>query len=223
MSKKREPFHQIAIIFDMDGTLLDSSDGITNSVNYVRSTLKLPPVKKELILKHINTPGENLAQRFYGMPTYDNHIKEVFGKHYIDECVKHVKLYDGIQEMLDFLHPRAFLGVATNAYDLFAKKILEHCKIGHYFDMIVGANSLNSSKPEPTMLEFIMKNCNVKKEHTLLIGDSQKDELAAFNAHTSFIYVNWGYGEYQPINSFTCKNSTKLLETIFEVFPALKA
>lgn len=207
----------------MDGTLLDSSESITKSVNYVRSTLNLPPVKKELILQHINTPGENLAKRFYNLDAYDKGVRDTFEKHYYEQCVKEMGLYEGIKEMLAFLYPKVYLAIATNAYDMFAKKMVKHCGIEEYFDLIIGANTLNSSKPEPLMLEHIMKQFGVKKESALLVGDSQKDELAAKNANISFIYVDWGYGDYQPMDVFTCKDSTKLKESILEVFPALKA
>lgn len=206
----------------MDGTLLDSSIGITNSVNFVRSSLGLKPVEMGLILKHINTPGENLAKRFYDLDGYDSQVKELFGKHYYEECVKHVVLYEDIKKMLKYLHTKAHLAIATNAYDIFAKKMVDFCGIGEYFDMIIGANNLNSSKPEPLMIKHILKILHTENRDALLIGDSQKDELAAKNANISFIFADWGYGEYTAKDAFICKDSTKLLEGIFTFFPDLK-
>lgn len=203
----------------MDGTLVDSKKNITSSVNHTRKALGLEPISEDMIYEYINIPGENLALRFYNQKDFSQETKKVFYEHYINECVKDLKVYDGIRNLLeDMYEEKVKMAIATNAYDMFAKKIVKECDLEKYFDLIVGANTTNSSKPDAKMAEFILNALHVKNKNTILIGDSQKDELCAKNANTHFIYAAWGYGYYQSDEKFTCKEPIKLKEMILNVF-----
>jgi phosphoglycolate phosphatase len=79
--------------------------------------------------------------------------------------------------------------------------MLEFAKMKKYFSFIIGANNVKKSKPNPDMIDLICQKTDKPKEHTLLIGDSIKDELAAKNAKIDFIFANWGYGKTQSIVS----------------------
>ncbi len=185
-----------SIIFDMDGTLLDSSYAMVQSVNYVRDSLGLPPLEKAFLEYHINQPDQDLPMLFYGTPQYVPEHRELFKTHYLENANLHVKVYDGVFETLDILKEKGIiLSVATNASDFFAYNMLEHQKILHFFDFVVGANCVKSPKPEPDMLHLIFDKSQISFEHSLLVGDSIKDELAAKNAGIDFLFANWGYGE----------------------------
>lgn len=202
----------------MDGTLVDSKKNITCSVNHTRKALGFEPISEDLVYKYINIPGENLALRFYGEEQFSPKTKKIFYEHYINECVNELKTYDGISDLIIFLHNQgAKLAIATNAYDIFAIKMMEYCKLDKYFDLIVGANTANASKPDSKMVDYILNALHVKSQNTILIGDSQKDELCAKNANTHFIYASWGYGDYQSKKELTCSKSTDLKEKIFDV------
>lgn len=202
------------VIFDMDGTLVDSSHGMTRSVNYVRKALGLDPIDVSMLTYYINTPGENLPKRFYGTEEYNPAHRELFKEHYIENCGKELQLYDGIKEVLDDLSSKANLAVATNASDFFAKKMLVSTGIDQHFKLVVGANTLGISKPDPAMLLHITKEMGANNDQTLLVGDSQKDEMAALNAKMKFIYVTWGYGEYSAPTSLKCALPQSLGEMV---------
>lgn len=202
------------IIFDMDGTLVDSSKGITKSVNYVRAHLGFEPINKDELVRYINDPNEHLPLRFYGTPEYDPAHKALFGEHYIKECVKELEMYEGIDSMLQACLPKAHLGVATNAWDNFAKKMLDHCEIGEYFDAIVGANTYGVSKPDPLMLHKLLESLHVNPESAILVGDSLKDAYAAQRANIPFVYVTWGFGSYEPQTPHVANTSEELREIL---------
>lgn len=210
------------LIFDMDGTLVNSQKNITSSVNHTRKFLGLEPIGQEMIYEHINTPHTNLALKFYNQEEFSDETKEVFYKHYIDECVKELHFYDGIKELLEKMSKKAKLAIATNAYDVFAKKMMKHLGVVEYFDAIIGANTAQASKPDGQMAKYVIDKLHVKKQNTVLIGDSQKDELCALDAGVNFIFCEWGYGEYKSAQKYLCKTSTKLEEKICSIFPNLR-
>jgi phosphoglycolate phosphatase len=187
----------------MDGTLLDSSYALTCSVNYVRESMGLKPLEKEVLEYYINKPDQDMPMIFYGTKEYLDKHRAMFKDHYLQNANLHVKPYDGVYELLEFLKSKGLiLSIATNASDIFAINMLEFAKIKKYFSFIIGANNVQKSKPNPDMIDLICQKTDKSKEHTLLIGDSIKDELAAKNAKVDFIFANWGYGESKANKKF---------------------
>lgn len=187
--------HEACIIFDMDGTLVDSSFAMTQSVNYVREHLGLAPMAKEELEYYINQPDHHLPRIFYNTEEYNPAHRALFKEHYLNASTQSIALYPDVKEMLHFMSSRATLCVATNASDFFARHMLEHLQILEFFDGIVGSNNVPEPKPNPMMLELLMENTQSSKERTWLVGDSIKDEQAAMNADIPFIFANWGYGK----------------------------
>lgn len=179
----------------MDGTLIDSSLAMTQSVNHVRHSLGLSPMSKEELEYFINQPDQDLPKIFYNTPEYNPIHRALFREHYLSTSTQSIALYPDIKEMLAFISQRAILGIATNASDFFARHMVEHLGIEPYFDYIVGANNVPEPKPNPQMLELLMEATKSTKEQSLLVGDSIKDEQAAMNADIPFIFVQWGYGK----------------------------
>lgn len=192
---------KISIIFDMDGTLIDSSEAMTQSVNYVRNTIGLStPLSKEMLEYHINELDQHLPKIFYNTETYDPSHRALFKEHYMQNAPSMIHLYPDVRQMLHVLSQRAHLGIATNAHDCFAHNMLQALDIEHYFSGIVGANNVAEPKPSPLMVYHLMETFGSTAENTILVGDSIKDERAAFNAGVHFIFANWGYGKSQNSN-----------------------
>ncbi len=203
------------IIFDMDGTLIDSSEAITNSVNFVRSQIGLPPIDKETVTKNINLPDADLPKIFYNTNEYREEHRELFRKHYHNECITNIKLYPGIKEVLEILSKDFTLSIATNASDFFAIKMLKYLKIENHFQTVLGRNNVENVKPHPEIVEKTLNLLNGKKENSLLIGDSEKDELTAKNAKIKFIFVEWGFGK-SLFNPKSAREAKELIELIYE-------
>jgi len=182
------------IIFDMDGTLIDSSAAMTHSVNYVRHSLGLEPIGQKYLEYYINQPDQHLPKIFYNTEVYDPSHRALFKEHYMENSPSMISLYPDVETMLNELSHKAHLAIATNASDFFARHMLDKMGILKYFSEIIGANNVEKSKPDPLMVYHLMQTFKTDPKKTILIGDSIKDEGAALNAGIAFIFAEWGYG-----------------------------
>jgi len=186
------------IIFDMDGTLINSGDVITNTINYVRSNLGLEKISKDIMLAQLNNPDINAAEFFYGTSEFTPEQTELFTKYYDENCVKDISLYDGIYELLEFLKTQNYtLSVATNASSTFAIKMLKSLDIYKFFSLVVGADMVENAKPKPDMLELTLEKLKFDVKDAVLVGDSLKDTRAAKAINMRYILVNWGFSKYE--------------------------
>ena len=201
------------VIFDMDGTLVDSSITIVNAINYVRSKLSLPPLTKELILTKVNDPELNPALFFYETEEFSSQQEEWFSEYYTNNHEKELQLYDGIEELLKELKQRGYLlAVATNAYRGSTLESLSHLKILDYFSSIACYDDVGRGKPAPDMLEKNLKDTNVKAEEAIFVGDSERDLMAANSLNMDYIMINWGFSDYEDAIHSIDKLKEKILE-----------
>lgn len=184
------------IIFDMDGTLIDSGNVISNTINFVRKNLELEPIDKDTMLKAMNDPTINSSEYFYGTPHFTDEQTKLFTEYYDKHCISDIILYDGIKELLDELKDHYTLSVATNASSSYAKRMLEFLGILEHFHFIAGADMVTHPKPNGEMLSLVCETIGTKKECSLLIGDSKKDLLAANDFGIECILVNWGFSDH---------------------------
>lgn len=191
------------IIFDMDGTLINSGDVITNTINFVRKNLDLETIPKDIMLKNLNNPDINSAEFFYGTSEFTPEQTELFGKYYDENCTKDISLYDGIYDLLESLENDGMtLSVATNASVEFARKMLKALDIEKFFSYVIGANMVKNHKPSPDMLEKTLEELSFDVNEAMLVGDSQKDIRAAKAINMDYTLVNWGFTEHEnAINS----------------------
>jgi phosphoglycolate phosphatase len=185
------------VIFDMDGTLIDSQKDITISINYVRNAnYNLPPLQEAFIVEAINRENRNLPKLFYETEMYEHRDKVLFEQHYEQQCIQNPYLYEGIKETLEELLACGIkASVATNAPTQFAKKMLHHLKVHHHFDLIIGADKVSSPKPSPLMLHKILNHYNfdTKSDRAWMVGDNSKDMLSAQHAGIDSMFVTWGF------------------------------
>lgn len=184
-------------LFDMDGTLIDSGLDITLSINYVRGVhYTLPPLEVQEVVDAINAPTRNLASVFYGTQLYEKSAKAIFEEHYYDQCIRNVRAYDGVAELLKILNDEGVvMGVATNAPSTFAKRMLHHLNLDRYFHLIVGADNVETPKPHPQMLHTHLDYHTYRNgtDRAWMIGDNIKDIEAARSAGIESIFAGWGF------------------------------
>lgn len=197
----------------MDGTLIDSSAAMTQSVNFVRASIGLEPIEKSFLEYHINQPDQHLPKIFYNTAEYDPAHRELFKEHYLVSSPKMISLYPHVREMLEILQQKATLNIATNASDFFAKNMLGHLDILDFFTHIRGSNNVSEPKPHPQMIEVLIEASSSTKAKTILVGDSIKDEMAARRADVKFIFAQWGYGKSETA-SCKAKDIQELLKLI---------
>ncbi len=201
-------------VFDMDGTLVDSSAALTNAINYVRGKLGLKPLDSKTVIEQINNPRCNLAQFFYGIDKIEPIHERWFKEYYTANHDRELVLFDGVEEMLKELKSlKVKLAIATNAYRHSALEALKHLKIDRYFDDIICWDDVKEGKPSPEMLiKLMQRNCETPKT-TVFVGDSDRDELAAKAAGVKFIRVAFGAGNSKLLNS--PKQVAKEIEEFF--------
>ncbi len=185
------------VIFDMDGTLLDSQKDITISVNHVREKhYNLAPLDEKFIVDAINMEVRNLPYLFYETEIYEDSARELFESHYYDQCVINPYLYDGVKETLEeLLENGVKISVATNAPTQFANRMLTHLGVADRFDHIIGADQVRQSKPSPEMLERILNHYGYEhsKHKAWMVGDNSKDMLSAKAAGINSVFATWGF------------------------------
>ena len=181
------------LIFDLDGTLVDSSETIVNAINFVRSQMGLLPMGAKEIMYGIVTPGINMAEYFYGVDMIDARYEELFKEYYSANHDKELKLYDGVEEILETLLKKGYtLALATNGYRDSTLEALKHLKIEKFFDSIVCYDDVENGKPAPDMLLLLLQKYGLNASEVLFIGDSQRDKLAAKATNIEFLQVDFG-------------------------------
>jgi len=187
-------------IFDMDGTLIDSGQDITLSINYVREQCYgLEPLSVSAVVNAINAPHRNLSEIFYSTTIYEAVARNSFEEHYYNQCIQNVVSYEGIEDILKrFRQMGLHMGVATNAPGIFARRMLKHLGLSDFFSLIVGADDVESPKPHPQMLQKILEyhSFNSGMDYAWMIGDNSKDMEAAEQAGIPGIFVGWGFSSY---------------------------
>ena len=203
------------IMFDMDGTLINSGFAITNSINYVRENLGLQRLERNYILEKVNEPHINSAEFFYGTQEFTSEQTKLFEEYYDKHCLSDLVLYDGIAKLIDDLKGDFKLAVATNANSLYAKRMLDHVGIGNNFSTILGYDSVTKPKPHPEMVNKILNKYDILNTNAQMIGDSHKDTLAAKGAGVDSVLVNWGFSNHEEGAIETIK---ELEEKIYKKF-----
>jgi len=185
------------IIFDMDGTLVNSSITIANAINYVRKNLGFEPMDEEHILRLVNDHTINPAQTFYHAKAFDKDHEKWFAEYYTKNHESELVLYKGIKELLIALKEKGKkLAVATNAYRGSTIESLTHLQVYDLFDAITCYDDVPQGKPHPDMLYKLLDELDVREDEAIFIGDGPRDEMAAKEANMDYIMVDWGFTEY---------------------------
>ena len=201
------------VIFDMDGTLVDSSVTIVNAINYVRSKLNLKALDKDLILTKVNDPEVNPALFFYEVQAFATEHEKWFSEYYTNNHKKELELYKDIDTLLQELKDKNYkLAVATNAYRGSTIESLRHLKVLDYFSSITCYDDVERGKPAPEMLEKNLKDVNLEVTNAIFIGDSERDMMAANTLNMDYIMINWGFSDYDDAIHTVNNLKEKILE-----------
>jgi len=199
------PQKKSLVIFDMDGTLIDSSATIANSINHVRKNLNLKPMQNEHIISKINDHTVSPAEYFYEIDEFEPIHEQWFSEYYSQHHGRELALYDGIYELLQSLHARGVqIALATNAYRVSTLESLKHFGIEGYFDMIVCADDVRRGKPYPDMLYKILLELDTDNDRAIFVGDGPRDEDASEAAYIDYLMVDWGFTEHSKDSKVIC-------------------
>jgi phosphoglycolate phosphatase len=193
------------IIFDLDGTLSDSREGIFNAYTYAFEKLNIKRPDKELLMTLIGPPLQKGFADAFGLQGADNeNAVKVFREYYASKGLFENKLYDGIKELLEELSMAgASLYVATSKYSIYASQVLHYFGIANYFTEISGAdyNGYHASKVD--LVARILRNNNIHDPmEVVIIGDTHYDIDAAAELGIDSIGVTYGFSSLEEITRF---------------------
>jgi phosphoglycolate phosphatase len=183
------------LIFDLDGTLVDSKRDLTASVNHVRQKFDLPDLTEEEIAGFIGSGALMLIRRVLGFKATETNVQEglqLFLSYYRSHMLDRTVLYPGVRETLDQLQD-CKLAVLTNKPVHFSCAMLDGLGIYRHFVAVYGGNSFDQKKPDPVGVFQILSDTKGHREKTWMIGDSAVDVLTGRNAGITTCGVTYGY------------------------------
>jgi phosphoglycolate phosphatase len=185
------------LIFDLDGTLIDSKLDLVHAVNATRAHTGMLPLDPEVISSYVGNGAPVLIRRALGPRASQAEVEaalEYFLTYYRDHMLDHTRLYPGVRETLDTLAAdgRA-LAVLTNKPVRFSEAILNGLRLGSSFVRVYGGNSFYQKKPDPIGVETLIRETGVDRENVLLVGDSAVDVQTARNARVASCGVTYGF------------------------------
>jgi 2-phosphoglycolate phosphatase len=163
------------IIFDFDGTLIDSYEAIAESLNHVRTSFSLAAIPAEEIRPMVGHGLEKLIAKAVGPERVDEGIR-LFRQSYASLCERKTSILPQVKETLDTLDRRGYqMAIATNKPSYFARDILKALEIDHLFVEVLGPNDVERPKPDPEMIEIIIMRIGLSPEEIVYVGDMPLD------------------------------------------------
>lgn len=191
------------ILFDLDGTLTDSSPGIINSIIYALNKYNIAVENTSQLRKFLGPPLHESFKDFYGFD--ENKAMEAVGfyrEYFSTKGIFENEVYEGIASLLQSLSERGKrLILATSKPQPFTDKIMEHFDLTQYFECIAGSNMDGTRSKKADVISYALQQCNVTdKSKTVMIGDRAQDIIGAKSVGIDAIGVEYGYGDYDELN-----------------------
>jgi len=185
------------VIFDLDGTLIDSRLDLAHAVNATRAEMGRGPLAHELVFSYVGNGAPVLIRRAMGPEASDDEVKaalEFFLDYYRKHAIDRTELYPGVRESIERLGEAGIpMAVLTNKPVRISKSILDHFGLLSAMLAVYGGNSFEHKKPHPIGVETLRAEACAKPEETWMVGDSYVDVQTARNAGVSSCGVTYGF------------------------------
>jgi len=208
------------IIFDLDGTLVDSSTDISHAINYALEGTNVPPVT---VQETITIIGEGITRLFEKIIEKNNLSAEKdiliqrFLNHYSAHLTDNTPVYPGVKETMEALKEYRKAVISNKREDL-SSRILELLGMRKYFDVVVGSDTTSERKPSPVPIQYVLSRFEAKPEEAVIVGDSNFDIEAGKAAGVTTIAVTYGY---RPLSSL--RGADYVVNTMPEILKILKS
>ena len=195
------------VMFDLDGTLVDSVPDLAAAVDQMLLSLGRAPARREQVRNWVGNGARVLVRRALAGDLQHEHVAdadaeqalELFLAAYADSHGLS-ELYPGVRETLKWLKQQGVeMALITNKPERFVGPLLDGLRIGRYFRWIIGGDTLPQQKPDPTALLHVLTMAGVSPDEALFVGDSRSDVLASRSAGVLCVAMSYGYNHGRPI------------------------
>ncbi|AVD81285.1 phosphoglycolate phosphatase [Pseudomonas sp. SWI6] len=196
------------VMFDLDGTLIDSVPDLAAAVDRMLLELGRPPSGLDAVRQWVGNGAQVLVRRALAGDIEHEGVDEALAEQglalFMDAYAQShelTEIYPGVKDTLRWLRKQGVeMALITNKPERFVGPLLDQMKIGRYFRWIIGGDTLPQKKPDPAALLFVMKMAGVAPEQSLFVGDSRSDVLAAKAAGVKCVGLTYGYNHGRPIH-----------------------
>jgi phosphoglycolate phosphatase len=207
-----------AILFDLDGTLVDSATDITNAFNYAIKRCGAAPVSREEIEAMLGEGLSRIMKKFealkdMGMDVTD--VRKHFREHYLANIAVYSRPYPGVEDTLERLKDFR-KAVVSNKLEVFTQKTLRQLHLLSHFDLVLGGDSGPERKPSPQSIISALSKLGVPADQALMVGDTMYDIEAARGAGVKTVAVTYGYGSpgFETAADFTMDQFPELVDIV---------
>ena len=222
MGEPKARFSEVrALIFDLDGTLIDSKLDLALAVNAAMAEMRRPPLSHEQIFGYVGQGAPSLIARALGEGASEDECRrglEFFIRYYSVHKLDNTVPYPGVRETLEALSGLS-MAVLTNKPVGASRGILQGLGLADYFKIIYGGNSFERKKPDPMGVETILREFGAPAAQAMVVGDSEIDVQTARNAGAHSCGVTYGFGSHR-LADFP---PDLLVDNLTELLPHLSA
>ena len=191
------------LIFDLDGTLVDTRQDVANSFNHALNEYGLHSRSLEEITRAVEEGIEKLIEKCISSCSSKTNLNkkkilQLFRNHYQVHCVYNSAPYPGVMDFLE-KHAHLKMAVLSNKPERYCRIIFKRLKMSSFFSAVVGGDTVSGKKPDPSGARSILKSFNLPGEQALMIGDSAPDVLAARSAGMPCVGILNGMGMKEPL------------------------
>jgi phosphoglycolate phosphatase len=190
------PREVAAVVFDLDGTLVDSSPDLATAVNRLRAELGLSAVPLPTVVSWIGEGARRLVEK--ALAGTEHHVGRALDRFlslYDSICTDATRPYAGVDAVLAELRVVVPLALLTNKPERMTRRVVERFAWTGYFEPLIGGDTLPFRKPDPRGLVAIAERLEVPVATLLLVGDSAIDLATARSAGASFVWAAWGFAQ----------------------------
>lgn len=187
---------RLLIIFDLDGTLIDSSEDLAISVNATLRNFGRGELDRDVIQSYVGNGAPALVRRAVGAEAPEELFAEAlsfFLKFYRVHALEHTKLYPGIREVVGQLSERHSLAVLTNKPERISADIVAALGLAKHFPRVYGGDRFPNKKPDPVGIQALMRDAGFEPLDTIMVGDTSIDVETARKAGVRSCGVGWGF------------------------------
>lgn len=185
------------VLFDLDGTLVDSRQDLADSASDMLASYGAPGVSADGVSRLVGDGAAMLVRRALADAGVEVDLPEAlarFLEFYEQRLLNHTRPYDGVRSLLDGIASRASLAILTNKPELHTKRLLDGLELTRYFSWVVGGDSPLGRKPDPGGLTHVREAAGAAPSRTMHVGDSIVDVQTAQRAGVAACLAGWGYG-----------------------------